>query len=130
MTVTTRDIVKGAFRHLGLVDGEAEPTAAEMSEGITALNDMIASWAKKGVSTGIDELGENDDFPFEAGHFAGIKALLAIYLAGEYGKSPADDLRVKAVDGWQALQADYGVLEELRVDTGLQYLPSQRPGWD
>lgn len=127
MTTTVHDIVKGALRKLGLVDIAEEPDAEEAADALTAFNEMVASWEFKGLHTGVGELAETDELPFNAGHAGGIKALLAVYIAPGYGKSVSAETQMQAAEAWQALQSDYGVLEELRLDTGLQYMPSQRP---
>lgn len=42
---TGADIVRGAFKILGVLAAEETPSAAEQSDGLATLNDMLASWA-------------------------------------------------------------------------------------
>lgn len=126
MTTTIADIITGTLRKLGVLDIAEEPEANEAAEALDAFNEMVASWELKGVNTGVSELTADDEFPFVAGHVGGVKALLAVYLAPGYGKSVSAETQMQAMDGWLALQSDYGVLEELTMDGGLQGMPSQR----
>lgn len=41
------NLIKGAFRVLGVVAAEETPSAAEESDGFTALNDMLDAWANE-----------------------------------------------------------------------------------
>ncbi len=127
---TARDIVKGALKSIGVTAGDEEPSAEDMADGLTSLNDMIASWAMKGIHTGAPILAENDPFPFEDGHVAGVKAMLAEYVADDYGKTVPPNIAKRAVRGWQAIYADYTAIEPLRIDCGLTVLPSQRRWFD
>lgn len=42
---TVADLIRGAFRTLGVLAGSEAPTAAEESDALTTLNDMLDSWA-------------------------------------------------------------------------------------
>lgn len=42
---TAADIIRGAFRILGILAASETPTAAEEADGLTSLNDMLDSWA-------------------------------------------------------------------------------------
>ncbi|NJM09337.1 MAG: hypothetical protein HC883_00095 [Bdellovibrionaceae bacterium] len=42
---TPRDIVKGALRILGVIAAGETPTSAELSDGLTTLNEMLESWS-------------------------------------------------------------------------------------
>lgn len=127
---TARDIVKGALRHISVANAEEEPSAVDMADGVTSLNDMIASWSFKGIHTGAPILAENDPFPFEDGHVAGVKAMLAQYIASDYGMEVPANIVLRARSGWQAIQSDFGVKEPLRVDPGLSIMPSMRRALD
>lgn len=42
---TVADLIKGSFRILGVLAASEAPTAAELQDGLEALNDMLDSWA-------------------------------------------------------------------------------------
>lgn len=126
MTTTVQDIVRGALMLLGVLDvGEAIP-AQEANDGLTILNDMIQSWASRGVHTGVGELVLTDESPFEDLHTKGVKNLLAVELAGPYGKSIPDKVASDAVMAWQMILADFKPIDLLIMDDGLRNMPSER----
>lgn len=127
---TAAEIVVGALRAIAVIDVGEAASAEDMADGLTALNDMIASWAMKGIHTGAPILAVNDPFPFEDGHVAGVKAMLAEYIADDYGKALPPNVAKRAIRGWQAIYADYTAIEPLRIDCGLTVLPSQRRWFD
>ena len=126
---TIRDIVKGALKHVSVTAGDEEPSAEDMADGVTAFNDMVASWSTKDVHTGAPIVEEGDQFPFEDGHVAGVKAMLAVFIASDHGKSASLEVQTRAHEAWTAIKADFTVIEPLRADAGLQNMPSQRRWW-
>lgn len=42
---TVADLIRGAFRVLGVVAAEESPSASEQADGLETLNDMLDSWA-------------------------------------------------------------------------------------
>ncbi len=42
---TARDVVKGALRLIGVISSADEPSAEEADDALTAMNQMLASWA-------------------------------------------------------------------------------------
>lgn len=129
MTTTVQDIVKGALQLLGLIDVREAIPAAEAADGLTVFNDMLASWDSKGVHTGAPEVALTDQSPLEDLHTKGLKNLLAVELAGHYGKAIPSKVEQDAMQAWQALEADFKVIETLRMDDSLLSMPSQRRFW-
>lgn len=130
MPTTVEQIVRGALLLINILDpGEAIPPA-EADDGLKVFNDMIASWPAQGVHTGVGELALTDPTPLEEYHTKGLKNLLAIELATQHATEPSAQVQRDALAGWQAIEADFRVVETLRADGGLQYMPSQRPYWD
>jgi hypothetical protein len=43
--MTVAELIRGAFRTLGILAAEETPSAAEESDGLVTLNDMLDSWA-------------------------------------------------------------------------------------
>jgi len=123
---TASDIVTGALKMIGIVDSAEAVGASESSDGLTALNDMIQSWTGRSVYTGAAILALSDEFPFEDQHILGCKAMLAEILADNYGKTVPPGVVKRARAGWNAIFADFFVPERIKVDDGLQNMPSQR----
>ena len=55
MTVTAQQLITRAYRTAGAVSSGDDPTADELSDGLEALNDMLANWAQEHVSVGYEE---------------------------------------------------------------------------
>lgn len=126
MTTTVQEIVRGALILIGMLDvGESIPPA-EAADGLIIFNDMIASWDAKGVHTGAGASALTSDSPLEEKHTKGLKNLLAIELAGPYGRAVPDYVSRDAMEGWHLIEADYKQLENLAMDPAYLHMPSQR----
>lgn len=129
MTTTVQEIIRGALQLVGVLDvGEAIPPA-DAADGLIVFNDMVASWDAKGVHTGAPEVTLSDQSPLEDLHTKALKNLLAIELAGQYGKAIPPKVEHDAQQGWQGIEADFKVIETLRVDDAMLVMPSQRRCW-
>ena len=129
MTVTVETIVTGAMRNLNLLAAGQDADAAEAAEILTSLNDMMLAMPAKGIHTGWTTLTLTDNFPLEDRHIEGVKWVLAEKIAPTHGVKLSVEQLWLARDGRIALESDYKVHEDLRVDAGLQYMPSQRRWW-
>ncbi len=124
---TMRDIAKGGLKRLGVIPLDQEPEAGELNEALTALNGMMFEWKNQGVDIEHTALELSDTFPLDPEFDRGVKAMLAVVMADEYGK----DLRPKTVDDanecWKSLLAVYlPIAEQAEFDPVLTNLPSQR----
>ncbi len=129
MTTTINDIVTGALRNLNVIAAGEDPEAAVADEALTALNDMMLALPAKGVHAGWTELTLSDDFPLEDRHIEGVKWMLAGTISTGHGVTLSSKQEAKVSAGWLTLEADYKMLETLRCDDGLLYMPSQRLWW-
>lgn len=128
MATQVREIVRDALRGLNLIPADAEPEPPEAVKTLGLLNDMALAWPADNIHTGWSRVGLADDFPLEEKHEEGVKALLARKIASARGMAIAAGLEHAAQTGLNRLMADYKVLDTLRMDTGLQSMPSQRGG--
>lgn len=126
MTTVVRDIIVGALKRLGAFDAASEPSAEDVADGLTAFNDMVTAWPADGLHTGVGEMILGQPLPFDDMHREGLKALLAVRLAPDYEMQVSERLARDARDGWGRLQSDFLILQNMRVDDGLRYMPSQR----
>lgn len=126
---TMNDIVTGALKRLRVINARQTPDGVAASDGLTALNEMMHSWKAKGVDTDHDTLTASDDFPLDDEHIHGVKALLAVRLASDYGVSIDDGVVRDANMGWEGLEAEFvKPAEDATVDAGLRNLTSRRYG--
>lgn len=102
--MTANDVVTRALQMVGVRAAETPITAAELSDGLDLLNDMLAEWQGSGlklgyvpISTGTDEL----DLP-EVCNMA-VKSNLAIYMHPEYGKQVNPALAAAATDSYNQM---------------------------
>jgi hypothetical protein len=123
---TVSEIVADALRRIHVVPLGSDPTADEADDALTHLNDMIQSWTAEDVHTGIDLLVLADRVPLDDKHIGGLKDLLAVRLAPDYGATAPAHISDRAMKAWQLLCADFKPMESLRIDSGLLSMPSQR----
>lgn len=82
---TARDIVSGALRRLTL-RGSGEPIPAnEAQDTLAALNDMMHAWKGQSLTYEHTTMELSTTFPLEDDLHQGVKAMLAIRIADEFG---------------------------------------------
>lgn len=123
---TVRTIVTRAMRELNQIGADETPDAVEAAKVLSQLNTMAFGWSADNIHTGWSEVALSDEFPLDAKHEEGVTFLLAEKVGGSRGQSLTPEQRKIAEKGLARLMADYKVLETLRVDAGLQSMPSQR----
>lgn len=89
---TGSDIITRALTKLGVRASETPLEAAELADGLDALNDMLSEWEYSGIRLNFERLtnaAETVNVP--DGALGCIKSQLAVRLAAEYGRqiSPA-----------------------------------------
>lgn len=129
MTTTVQEIVRGALVLIGMLDVGGSIPPEDAADGLIAFNDMVASWEAAGVHTGAGASELTSDSPLEEKHTKGLKNLLAIELAGPYGRAVPDYVARDAQQGWQLIEADFKQLEHLAMDPAYLIMPSQRRVW-
>lgn len=124
---TVRDVVQGAYARLGLLPLGQNLDPDRAIQGLEAFSDMLSSWEAHGLDIGfLSPLGLSDDFPLDARHVQGVKALLAVQLASNSGVEALPAVQNEAKRGWNAILAQYIPAPEADQDRGLTCLPSQR----
>lgn len=104
---TMNDIVTGALRRLRVVNPRKNVDGVTASEAMTALNDMLHSYKSVGVDLDYESLTLTDEFPLDEQFVQGVKALLAVRLASDYGLDINPGITRDAAQGWTALQAEF-----------------------
>lgn len=115
---TSTEIATSALKRLRVVGSGETPAAADVQDAVKALNLMISSWDAEGLS--------GESIPLDEKYEAGLIAMLAVRLAGDYGKQPDGILLKDADDGWRRLQAAFIQPETPTFDWALIRTPSRR----
>ena len=123
---TMRDICTKALERLFVVAADETPNASDIASALDMANALLAQLSARDVHTGAGTQTLSDTFPLEEKHRLGFTAYLAVNLAGDFGKEANATLQMQAAEGKQLIAADYFAPEPLRVDSALQYMPSQR----
>lgn len=121
MTTATQIIVR-AFRKSGIGQLGEALDAESLSEGLDALNAMMAAWKLSGVDITHTALDYEGTFPLGAEYEEGTVYLLASRLNPSYQIPDAFD-----ADAWfRTFQAAYFTVAEVALPKAMQMFPSQR----
>jgi hypothetical protein len=115
---SSAQIVTRALKRLALVEPGESPAAADAADGLAALNAMLAGWEADGINV-------SPDVPLPAKHEEGVTALLAVRLAGDYGKEAGSQVYADARTGMARLEADYISAPLAVFDSALVGMPSR-----
>jgi hypothetical protein len=113
---TASDLIGRAYRLANIVGREAVVSAREVSDGLSALNEMLDYWrASEQIDLGLFDVAASDTIPREV--FEPLRYNLALRLADEVG------LDVSAVTFQKAeqMKADLRnpVIPDLEIDSAL-----------
>jgi len=104
MTTKVNEVVIDALEDLVVQADEAPIEPSEAAAAIRVLNDMMFMWAARGIDLGFTEVNDMGDvMTVPAGAIFGIKAALAISLAGKYEVPIPESVLQKAKAGWEAI---------------------------
>ena len=121
---TMQDIVRRAYRKIGVVAEDEPMTADQGASGMEALNMMIHQWKLRGIAITYSDLTLADTFPLLPQFEEGTVYLLADRLAPDNGKQVGFD----ADDFFRAIQASYLVIEAAAMPRALMRTSSQIRG--
>jgi hypothetical protein len=110
---TPQQIVTRALRRLNVIPAGGTPSAEDVDEGVEALTAMVNSWEADGLT--------GDILPLDARFEAGVVAMLAVRVAGEYGKEPDAVLVRDAENGWTQISSAFFAVPASRFDSALKY---------
>jgi len=121
-TVTNADIVRRAYRKIGILAEDAPLSAWQVAGGLEALGDMLRGLELFGVRLSLSSLdGPSDPFPLAAKYHEGAVYQLAARLSPEFAV-PAPQ-----ADAWlRMMQAAAFTIEAVDLDEPLTRMPSQR----
>lgn len=110
---TPQQIVTRALRRIRVIPSGGTPSAEDVEEGTEALTAMINSWEAEGLT--------GDILPLDARFEQAVVAMLAVRVAGEYGKEPDEVLIRDAKMGWDQISAAFFAVPASRFESALKY---------
>lgn len=119
--MTINDLVTRALQLAGIVGMGRAPSAAEMNDGISTLNEMLEAWALDGMALGLNTLVQTDEDMIDAAFVKGIRYSLAVELAGSHGilnELPANVIAT-ADSEQELIRASLADIDNLRCDNAL-----------
>lgn len=110
---TATEISTRALRRLRVLSPDDTISAADLTLCKDALNAMVASWEAGALS--------GDTLPLEARFEQGVVAMLAVRVAGDYGKQPDPILLRDAERGERAIDGAFFAVPQQKFENGLTY---------
>ena len=121
---TINDIVARSLKRLRVISSEETASSQDASDVLAALNAMMLAGRNHGFDTNWKAKVLTDDFPLDGQHEQGVVAMLAVEVSEMFGKTAGQQLFQQSMDGRQSLQNDYGIIENMTLDSALINMPS------
>ncbi len=119
---TMRDIIKRAYRKIGIVAFDVDMTADQASEGLETLNSLFHEWKLRSVDISHSDLGLDDAFPLGDEFKEGTVHILAGRISPNYEAPAAFD----PDDFFRAIRISYLTISEVSLDRALYEVPSKK----
>jgi hypothetical protein len=104
---TGQDIVNRSLRSIGVLASEESATAAQQSDALDSLNDLLHEWGARGIGPGHQDVGPSDELILDAEEYRALRLALAVELLTEYQQPPMPLLIAQADDSLRLLEARY-----------------------
>ncbi len=125
---TQVEMIDGALRALGVLPEGDTANAEQLITGLSALNQMLASWAEEGVDLQFFPQADAEaTTPIPPWAERGVRANLAIELATEYGVVPSLSLTNAATLGYNTILR-IAMTSQMR-EADLSHLPQGQAGY-
>lgn len=114
-------LVTRSLRLAGVTPHNRAPSAAEMNDGVSLLNEMLNSWAIDGLDLGWVDVEQTDIVRVDDAYLKGIKYCLAVDIAGEHGLEDilsAITIQV-ALSEKENIRSSLFEVDNLRIDNAL-----------
>lgn len=120
-SVTANDIVIAVLRRLNLISEVETPSAEQASNGLTALNEMMHGFSRRGIAYAHTDLGGTDTVNMPDDLIGDLKWLMAERLADDGYEVTLKPQQMKAIHAARrALQAAYYLQRNAPVDTAIR----------
>lgn len=98
------DILKAAYRKIGVNDAEVDLTTFEINDGIDELNDMLLEWSARGIKLSFDPVQvQTDDTNLPDWALSAVKSNLGVRLISEFGSPVQSTLIEQARFGLKSI---------------------------
>lgn len=115
------EVITDALRIINVINNIQAPKAEQSSQGLTALNDMLADWQEDGIELGYyPQTSLAAAIPVQDQYLRGIKYNLAEELSIHYGTELLPTAKKIAANSYARLAKD--TLEV--VESSMDHLPS------
>ena len=116
---TAEDVVNGALKDLGVLERTETAQGQEALDVLDLLNLMCSSWIHDGIDMEWLTVGLNDVLPYPEDQIGPIRFNLALHIAPSFDVEPSAFLVAMASKGYNQLQREYLVIDEVEFDTVL-----------
>jgi|GEM_PF-3475295 hypothetical protein len=113
------EIVHKAFKRMGIIDADENPQAKDVSDGLEAMNGMLAQWAKEDCDLGLSLPLLRTDTIDDLLQVEAIINNLAVRLADDYEIQLKPETVDRAYRGKMTLQASLDDMTGATFDEGL-----------
>ena len=98
------ELVTGSLRQIGIIGETQTPSAEQGQAAVTRLNDLMAELDEDQIDLGWNPKSTTaDSVALPLGNVEGIKAMLAVKLAGDYGVDPPQSVILSASESYKRL---------------------------
>lgn len=116
---TASDLVTWALRKLAIVPSGGIPSASELSDGVEALNEMLAEWKIDGIDLGLSTLAASSTVSVDDAYIRAIRYNLAEDICEDYGQPVPPNVARRAELGRRILTAAKFTINDVTFDVGL-----------
>jgi hypothetical protein len=115
MAGTGGDVVLDALKHLKVRAASETPAAADMADGLRALNLMVRAWEADGIALGWTDITNPADPLPQLEYEEALGYLLALKLRAGYGVSLDPDVVQFASEGMASIRAGNAMAQHARI---------------
>lgn len=102
--MTILELITGALRKLNVINEVETPSAEQGAKCLEALNDMLEQWEEDGIKLQyFRQSATSATFPCPDYTIAGVRAALAIRVAGDFGAIVSTELAAEYDSGFSTI---------------------------
>lgn len=121
--MTNLDLIAGALRKLNVINEIQTPSAEQGAKCLEALNGMLEQWEEDGINLQYYRQSVTSaTFPCPAYSEAGVRAALAIRVAGDFGATVSTELAAEFDSGYSTILRK-AITKDL-PEASMSHLPS------
>jgi len=114
---TAQDIIYRSMRTIGVLEAEESATAAQATDALDNLNDLLNEWERRGIYGAAGDLTDlADELTLDPDEYRALRLNLAVDLAVEYSAQVGPILAQMADQSLRLLEAKYSAPKEVCLD--------------